>query len=584
MDVENAKIKEFLAVTTREELAKAIRVPLKSLTYYLYICPEDKKYHVFNIRKKSGGTREICSPNAGLKRIQRRLLDILNDLYSPKVCVHGYVKGLKRGIKSNAGVHKGRNVIINVDLKDFFPSINFGRVRGLFKSHPFNFNDEVATALAQLCCYRNALPQGAPTSPVLSNCICRRLDDQLLRFCREQKVNYTRYADDLTFSTGLKEFPKEIGTLQKETAVLSKDIVDVINSNGFVVNAAKTRFAKRNNRQEVTGLIVNQGVNVPRKFVRQVRAMLHAWEKFGIEDAAKEHFCRYNYKHSKPDFPSILFKNILIGRINFIGQIKGRENRIFLDLCKRLKELDMSVKFSLPEDFDSRGDVPTVFCEGKTDGIHLKAALDHFKARGQFRELEIKFFKYSKEHEINNADLSKICMTRNRIKQSSRLEIYLFDSDDERKCSKKELCESGKLYKNWGCNVYSMMLPRPPHRDFDEVCIEFFYTDEDLKIKDKNGRRIYTTDEFDSETGFLKGNPDIYYSLNRGRLKNKYPKIIDTDVRLLKDDSSVAMSKLFFANHISSRKAPFRNVSFEHFKPIFDLFEEIIRNSRREAG
>ncbi len=582
MNIENAKIKEFLAVTTREELAKVLRVHLKTLTYYLYICPDDKKYSVFNIRKKSGGVREICAPNAGLKMIQQRLLGILNELYPPKVCVHGYVKGQKRGIKSNAEVHKSKNVIVNVDLKDFFPSINFGRVRGLFKSHPFNFNDEMATVLAQLCCHRNALPQGAPTSPVLSNCVCRRLDDQLLRFCREQKVNYTRYADDLTFSTGLKEFPKEIGTVQKEGVVLSKGIVDIVYSNGFVINDAKTRFAKRNNRQEVTGLIVNRGVNVSRKFVRQVRAMLHAWEKFGLEDAAKEHFCKYNYKHRKSDFPSILFKNILIGKINFVGQIKGRENRIFLNLCKRLKELDASVKFSLPEDFDSRGDVPTVFCEGKTDGIHLKAALDYFNSQGLFKELEIKFFKYSKEHEINNADLLKICMTRNRIKQSSRLEIYLFDSDDN-KCPKKDLCEQGRLYKNWGCNVYSMMLPKPPHRDFDEVCIEFFYSDEDLKIKDKDGRRIYTTDEFDPETGNLKGNSGIYYP-SRGKLKNKYPKIIDTDVKQVKDDKNVAMSKYFFAKHISSRKAPYHNVSFEHFKPIFDLFEEIISASKKEVG
>ncbi len=163
-------------------------------------------------------------------------------------------------------------------------------------SYPFNFNDKVSTILAQICSYDGCLPQGAPSSLVLSNYICHRLDNQLLKLSRKCRIAYTRYADDITFSTNLKVLPSEIGIIKDNTLLLSSKLVNIIEDNGFTVNKEKIRFALKNNRQKVTSLIVNERINLNRKYIRHVRAMIHAWEKFGLEQAAIEHFEKYNYK------------------------------------------------------------------------------------------------------------------------------------------------------------------------------------------------------------------------------------------------------------------------------------------------
>ena len=568
------KIEAFKSVTTKRELASALGVSFKNLVYNLHRRSDEDKYETFSVRKKMGGKRKICAPVSGLKFIQKNLSLILNELCDQKFCAHGYVKD--RSIITNAKVHSRKRIIVNLDLKDYFPSINFGRVRGLFKAPPFLFNDEVATTLAQICCYENSLPQGAPSSPIISNYICRRLDRQLSRLCQDCKVDYSRYADDLTFSTNLKELPPQIGSITVDKLTLSKEIKAIIKGNGFAINRKKTRFAFKNNRQDVTGLIVNEGINVPRKYVRHVRAMLHAWEKYGLENAAREHFEKYNYKHKTVNYPDISFRNELIGKINYVGQIKGRKNKVYINLCYRVKNLDSTIKLSIPEDVGAPLGVPVVFCEGKTDGIHLKTALTYFKTKGEFKALNVHFFVYRDEHDINNADLLKICETRNKTKRSDRLEIYLFDSDDQNACPKTKLCESPKYYKKWSDNVFSAMLPKPAHRDYEEICIEHYYPDEVLQMKNEYGRRIYLGDEFDSNTGLLKSDSDIYFTGTRGRLKNKSPKIIDSNVQQLSDGKSIALSKNDFAKHIASGKGHFKGVPFDNFRPIFQLLEDIV--------
>jgi RNA-directed DNA polymerase len=519
-----------------------------------------------------GGKRKICAPVSGIKFIQKNLSLILNELCDQKFCVHGYVKD--RSIITNAKAHSRKRIIVNLDLKNYFPSINFGRVRGLFKAPPFLFNDEVATTLAQICCYENSLPQGAPSSPIISNYICRRLDSQLSLLCRDCKVDYSRYADDLTFSTNLKELPLQIGTITGDKLTLSKEIKAIIKGNGFTVNRKKNRFALKNNRQDVTGLIVNEGINVPRKYVRHVRAMLHAWEKYGLENAAKEHFEKYNYKHKVTDYPEISFKNELVGKISYIGQIKGTGNRIYISLYSRIKKQDHTVKLAVPKHLCIPVEIPIIFCEGHTDSLHLQAALDSLQHKGEFVDLNVHFYKWPEHININNNDLFDMCRTRPKAKVDSRLEIFLFDRDDKRYT--KDTCADGKLYKHWEAKVYSALLPVPAHRDFDEICIEHYYSDADIKIEDDSGYRLYLSDEFEHATGNHHSVRDLYFAANRGILKSKYPKIIENNVKILGNDKNVALPKKQFAKHIAAGNGRFKGVSFDNFRPIFQLIEDIM--------
>lgn len=181
----------FYEADTRESLAVALGTKPDRLAYYLYVLPEQERYKKKCILKKSGKVRNVAAPTGGLKFIQRNLADILTGSLAQKSCVHGFVPG--RSIVTNAKVHLRRNIVINLDLKDFFPSINFGRVYGLFKSHPFNFNEHVAATLAQICCFEGSLPQGSPCSPMVSNLICRSLDNQLMHLAKSLKMSYSRY-------------------------------------------------------------------------------------------------------------------------------------------------------------------------------------------------------------------------------------------------------------------------------------------------------------------------------------------------------------------------------------------------------
>ena len=161
----------------KRDVASLLDVPYSTLFYHLYIFPEDKRYVQFGIPKRSGNTRLISAPVSPLKLVQGKLNQVLQAVYKPKPSSHGYIQG--RSILTNARPHAGRRFVLNLDLANFFPSINFGRVRGLFLARPFSLPPEVATVLAQICCYKKQLPQGAPTSPIVSNMIARSLDNAL---------------------------------------------------------------------------------------------------------------------------------------------------------------------------------------------------------------------------------------------------------------------------------------------------------------------------------------------------------------------------------------------------------------------
>jgi RNA-directed DNA polymerase len=191
------------------ELAAALGVSDVELRYWTIEKPY--RYTSFSIPKRSGGTRLITAPAPRLRLLQSRLLCLLAPIYTPHPSAHGFVAN--RGILTNSLPHVGRRFVLNVDLKNFFETINFGRVRGALMSKPFMLDPRIATIIARLCCKDNALPQGAPTSPILANMVCLRLDGELSRLGRAFSCRYTRYADDITFSSNHNEFPRELAAV-----------------------------------------------------------------------------------------------------------------------------------------------------------------------------------------------------------------------------------------------------------------------------------------------------------------------------------------------------------------------------------
>jgi RNA-directed DNA polymerase len=343
--------KTFPNISTRGELANLLNITEKSLIRYLYIIPINKRYSTFKIPKKNGSYRLISSPATHLKAAQKKLSDVLYEIYTPYNETHGFVK--QRSILSNAEMHVTANKkpqwVLNVDIQDFFGSINFGRVRGLFLKPPYNCNADIATLLAQICCHDNKLPQGAPTSPIISNMICRQLDRELRKVARENKCEYSRYADDITFSSKAKFFPKKLAKSnnddESEVAVtLGYELRHVFKNNGFEINSDKSRLAHHTQRQEITGLTVNDKPNVKRQFVREIRAMLHAWEKYGLDGAQKEYENKYAKKNAHPQSPKPSFRNVLNGKLNFLRMIKGFDDAVYSKLRRQYELLDPNYK------------------------------------------------------------------------------------------------------------------------------------------------------------------------------------------------------------------------------------------------
>jgi RNA-directed DNA polymerase len=574
--IDQELIDEFLAISDKKEIAKILGVEYKILAYNLYKISPEEKYKTFEIKKRNGKSRKIIAPNSGIKFIQTNLSKILLEIYKAKSSTHGFLK--ERSIKTNALPHVKKRIVINLDLENFFPAINFGRVRGIFLTWPFNFPETIATILAQICCFEGCLPQGAPSSPIISNYICRKLDNCLLKFAKKNRLTYTRYADDITFSTNLREIPKGIGVIKENKLIISEELNNIITSNGFSINIEKIRYAFSENRQEVTGLIVNSFPNINRKYIRHVRAMLHAWEEFGIEAAAKEHFSKYNYKNKTPKLIELSFQNELVGKIGFIGHIRGKDDDIYHKLYKRIKKINPDVKLSFVKKMRRDSNVPIIYGEGKTDWKHLEAALKFFNTKGEYIDLNITFMNYQEHLEMNNKELMKICEGNAKTGFYDQKLICLFDRDDQ-KINKKAV-ENNFEFKHWGNNVYSALLPIPSHRDFNEICIEHYYSDEDIKTMNDKGRRLYLSNEFNKSTRMHLIDCELMY-INKNFLQATYPRIIEYGV-LNESGKNIALSKNAFADNCLSREGNFSKISFENFSEIFDLIRKIINHNPLE--
>ena len=328
----------FVLLNSIRDLSELLR---ESNTYKFISADNEVYYRSFYINKKSGDRRRIDTPVYPLKHIQKTLSLILEAVYEPRFPVQGYRKG--KSVFSNAEAHcKNGTVkyVINVDLRNFFPSIHFVRIRGMFCATPYNMPDNIAIALANLCCLNGKLPQGAPTSPIISNMVCKQLDSHLVKFAKKNNLFYTRYVDDMTFSTREKSVPMALAKIIGTKAVIGHELKHIIESDGFAVNESKVRILHRGMRQEVTGLTINTGKpNVSQKFVKEVRAILHDWEKRGYTQAQqafhKKYYTNGKYKENRPEL-----RDVLRGKINYIGMVKGREDKIYQKYMKKLSERD----------------------------------------------------------------------------------------------------------------------------------------------------------------------------------------------------------------------------------------------------
>jgi RNA-directed DNA polymerase len=231
---------KFYSLKQPTDLADLLEICYSDLIYHIYIVKPEKRYKIFDIPKKSGGIRQISTPITALKIIQRKLNQVLQAVYQIKPSVHGFVSN--KNVVTNARNHVKKRYVLNIDLKDFFPSVNFGRVRGMFMATPYGLHPDVATVLAQICCYNHQLPQGAPTSPIITNMICGKMDSQLQRLAKECKATYTRYADDITFSTSLPKFPKDLAYIvneeDQEKLIIGDTLFQIIKANGFELNVS----------------------------------------------------------------------------------------------------------------------------------------------------------------------------------------------------------------------------------------------------------------------------------------------------------------------------------------------------------
>ena len=269
------------------------------------------------------------------------LRPLVDSVYRPRGSVHGFIEG--RSIVTNARVHLRSRWILNLDLKDFFDSVTFGRIKGRLEANPFNLKASVAHAIANAACVTGKLPQGGALSPVLSNMVADRLDGELGRLCRKFRCRYTRYADDITISTGAARFPRVLAHFEegeKRLLVLGDALRSAVESNDFKLNEKKSRLNGRGDRQEVTGILVNEKLNVPRRFVRQIRSMLHAWEKFGRNSAEIEHLTKWRSTEgrlSKHD--SNNFEHIVRGKLEFLRHVQGENSPVCRKLLLRFNAL-----------------------------------------------------------------------------------------------------------------------------------------------------------------------------------------------------------------------------------------------------
>ena len=243
---------------------------------------DDRRTTRYRMRKKHGGTRAIVAPHSSLLFMLQAFNALLQDFYVPTPWCYGFVRD--KSVAQNAQQHVGKRYILNIDLKDFFPSITRQMVEDILLAEPIKCSTEAARLLSGLCTAAepqgDVLPQGFPTSPTLSNMVCRKMDEELAAAAQRIGATYTRYADDMTFSSD--------NDVLRTTGSFYMQVSTIVEKYGFRLNERKTRLQRRGRRQQVTGVVVSDKVNVTREYARQIRTLLYMWERYGYEDASEK--------------------------------------------------------------------------------------------------------------------------------------------------------------------------------------------------------------------------------------------------------------------------------------------------------
>lgn len=315
-----------------QAVADAMGLAVAELRFLCYHREVTRTHHYrrFSVPKKAGGVRTISAPMPRLKRAQYWVLDNILAKVPVHAAVHGFLPG--RSIVSNAAPHAGQGVVINLDLKDFFPSISYPRIKGVFQA--LGYSEATATLLALLCsenvcdelevdgerffvgrrAHERVLPQGAPTSPMLTNILCRRLDRRLQGAAAKLGFSYTRYADDLSFSAS--------GEAEGLTGRLLRQVHFILNEEGFTPHPDKQRVMRAGSRQEVTGIVVNQQPAVSRTQRRALRAALHRARTQGLAASTWQGEPASN--------------NVLVGYAQFVQMVNARQGAAMLAQAKSL--------------------------------------------------------------------------------------------------------------------------------------------------------------------------------------------------------------------------------------------------------
>ena len=321
---------------------------IKHINFYCNPNHTKHRFRQFKIKKKRPGEfRLITAPrNKNYQYLLACVNELLKSLYSPSEYAMGFTEG--KSIITNAQVHLRQNYVLNIDLKDFFPSINQARFWGRLQVAPFNFPKEIANVIAGLCAMKEThknetgelyhtyvLPQGAPTSPIITNMICDKLDRRLGALAKKFGLNYTRYADDITFSSMYNAY--------HEDGKFFREMVRIIQDQGFTINEKKTRLQKKNSRQEVTGITVNQKLNVTPKYIRNLRNILYIWEKYGYNVAVSRFLPKYKEDkgHVKKGNPNM--ENVVDGKLMYLKMVKGEEDNVYAKLNARFQKLIASL-------------------------------------------------------------------------------------------------------------------------------------------------------------------------------------------------------------------------------------------------
>lgn len=543
---QGVRMTAFNTIKTRRDLADYLNIPPSKITYILFKRGVDSYYTEFEIPKKSGEPRRICAPTGDLKGVQRQLADALwehqKSIYEelgikPNIS-HAFEEG--KSIITNAKIHRNKRIVINVDLSDFFDSIHIGRVCGFFeKNKHFNLPHEPAITIAQLACYQGKLPQGAPTSPIITNLVCQVLDMHLLSFAKRYRLDYTRYADDITFSTNDRAF---LETWDSFYAELEKKIRKA----GFSLNEIKTRITYRDSKQVVTGLVVNKKISVDHAYCRKVRAMAHSlytngsYSVDGVEGNIRQ----------------------LEGRFAFIDQIEkynnicdsaGKHNAFTLNGREKQYQQFLFYRYF----FDVHK--PLIVTEGKTDVRYIKAALRSLyadypdlvekDAKGKFL-YKVDFFKRSKRFKYlfnlaldgadSLTDLYDYFASKGKDKRTNYLAYFsritqrtpqnpvIFVYDNEIANKNKPLCKFSNhanlneaQKQSLGKNLFLRLTPcgnlflltNPLVEEKTESEIEHMFTQETRSIE-LSGKKLSLASNFDNTRYFGKDHFSNYVLAN----------------------------------------------------------------------